>query len=306
MVMSLEEIVQTAKIIFASGLCPEVQSTDQAAVLIMRGLPLGMTPVEACQEIRIVRGRMAISAAWIAGKIKGSGKYDFVVTRLDDKGAIIQFYENGKECFPPSDFLESHARAAGVLSNNLYSKYPRNMYYARALTNGARWFCSELFGGSVYTPEELGDESTETQAAPRFELKAVTEKTLTHYDGKLSNGKSTDDYTSERLKQLLTTPSTRKKLSIRDVELIQAAIDARGGSDATVPTSLEGNDLRGDSAATDHGVGTEVRNADSEDNREATGPVAEQDTPGASGPSSSTGDTKPSARVHRKRAASSS
>ena len=30
------------------------------------------------------------------------------------------------------------------------------MLFARALSNGARWFCAGIFGGSVYTHEELG------------------------------------------------------------------------------------------------------------------------------------------------------
>ena len=29
------------------------------------------------------------------------------------------------------------------------------MLFARALTNGARWFCADAFTGAVYTPEEL-------------------------------------------------------------------------------------------------------------------------------------------------------
>jgi hypothetical protein len=36
------------------------------------------------------------------------------------------------------------------------------MLFARALTNGARFYCPDIFGGAVYTPEELGEQRTET------------------------------------------------------------------------------------------------------------------------------------------------
>ena len=37
------------------------------------------------------------------------------------------------------------------------NKFPRNMLFARAISNGARWYCPDLFNGNaVYVPEELG------------------------------------------------------------------------------------------------------------------------------------------------------
>jgi hypothetical protein len=32
------------------------------------------------------------------------------------------------------------------------------MLFARAMSNGARWHCPDIFGGPIYTPEELGVE----------------------------------------------------------------------------------------------------------------------------------------------------
>ena len=37
------------------------------------------------------------------------------------------------------------------------AKFARNMLFARAISNGARWYCPDLFSGNpVYVPEELG------------------------------------------------------------------------------------------------------------------------------------------------------
>jgi len=35
------------------------------------------------------------------------------------------------------------------------------MLFARAISNGAKWFCPDIFGGPVYTPDELGAEVDE-------------------------------------------------------------------------------------------------------------------------------------------------
>jgi hypothetical protein len=49
------------------------------------------------------------------------------------------------------------ARTAQLGGQN-YQKFPRNMLFARAMTNGARIHCPDVFVGSVYTPDELGAE----------------------------------------------------------------------------------------------------------------------------------------------------
>jgi hypothetical protein len=54
-----------------------------------------------------------------------------------------------------STFSLDDARRAGLTSNPTWKSYPRNMLFARALSNGARWFCPDVFNGPVYTPEEL-------------------------------------------------------------------------------------------------------------------------------------------------------
>ena len=49
-------------------------------------------------------------------------------------------------------------------------KFPRNMLFARSLSNGVKWFCPDIFlGAPVYTPDELGatvDEQGEVIELP--------------------------------------------------------------------------------------------------------------------------------------------
>jgi hypothetical protein len=53
-----------------------------------------------------------------------------------------------------SDFYEARRRKAGTQNMD---KFGRNMMFARAMSNGVKWFCPDVFdGNAVYVPEELG------------------------------------------------------------------------------------------------------------------------------------------------------
>ena len=54
-----------------------------------------------------------------------------------------------------SAFSIDDAKKAGLAGDN-WRKYPRNMLFARAMSNGVKWYCPNVFGGPVYSPDELG------------------------------------------------------------------------------------------------------------------------------------------------------
>jgi hypothetical protein len=94
----------------------------------------------------------------MASAVKASGKYNYRVIRLDDKVCEIAFFENGKES-GRSIFTLEDAKKAGT--KNL-DKFPRNMLFARAMSNGVKWYTPDVMNGNaVYTPEELGADVDE-------------------------------------------------------------------------------------------------------------------------------------------------
>ena len=49
------------------------------------------------------------------------------------------------------------AKAAGLTSKDNWKKYPRNMLFARAISNGQKWYAPDVYNGvTVYTPDEMG------------------------------------------------------------------------------------------------------------------------------------------------------
>ena len=157
----LAELTGIAKLLVASGYFDAKGTADQAvaqlATKILAGRELGFGPFAAVQGIHVIQGKPGIGANLIASAIKSSAKYDYRVKTLTNELCEIEFFEsvNGRlELLGVSSFSSADARAAGTQNMN---KYPRNMLFARAISNGARWYCPDLFNGNaVYTPEELG------------------------------------------------------------------------------------------------------------------------------------------------------
>lgn len=109
----------------------------------------------------VVNGRLAVQSNIIASQFRMHPVYDYEIVDLTEKGCTVNILKSG-EVWRSCTFDENDAKRAGLLSKDVWQKYPKNMYFGRALTNAYRWFCPELFSQPVYIPEELNmkvDES---------------------------------------------------------------------------------------------------------------------------------------------------
>ena len=157
----LAEPTGIARLLAASGYFDAKGSSEmaiaQVATKIMAGREMGLGPFAAVQGIHVIQGRPALSANLIAAAIKSSPKYDYRVLELTAEACEIEIFEHvgGKlESLGKSKFTAADARAAGTQN---MAKFARNMLFARAISNAARWYCPDLFSGNaVYVPEELG------------------------------------------------------------------------------------------------------------------------------------------------------
>jgi len=53
-------------------------------------------------------------------------------------------------------FTIEEAKTAGLAGKDNWKGYPSDMLFARALTRAQRRYAPDIWGGSVYTPEEVG------------------------------------------------------------------------------------------------------------------------------------------------------
>ena len=148
------EIMSIGKAFAESGMFPDIKSAAQAIVKITAGQEIGIPPFAAMSGIHIISGKPTIGAGLMASCVKGSGKYNYKVKEQTEKVCSIEFFE-GAESLGTSTLTIEDAKKAGT--KNL-DKYARNMLFARAMSNGVKWFCPDVFSGPVYVPEEMEQE----------------------------------------------------------------------------------------------------------------------------------------------------
>jgi hypothetical protein len=151
---------ELATIIAGSRDFPSARTPEKAAVRILAGREMGVGPVASVIGIRVENGRVSMDATLMAGCIKRSERYDYRLAIHTEAETVIEFFErtlsNQREMVGESRFSWEDAVKAGLNKKDTWRSYPRNMLFARALSNGARWYCPGIFGGSVYTHEEIG------------------------------------------------------------------------------------------------------------------------------------------------------
>lgn len=156
-----ETLWRIGKMCSGSGFFQDAREANQACVKIQAGEELGFPPVVAMTQIYIVKGRVSLSASLMAAALRKAG-YDYRLKKHDGQGCEIEFFGKKGESLGSTAFLEADAKLAGLLGGDNWKKYPRNMYFARAMSNGVRFFAPDALGGhSVYTPEELGADVDE-------------------------------------------------------------------------------------------------------------------------------------------------
>lgn len=153
---SIDDLSRVAKMLAISNYFDAKGDSNvaiaQIATKIMAGQEMGYGPFASVQGIHVIQGRPTLSANIMAAAVKAHPKYDYRVRKMSDTEVVIEFFE-GDESLGTSSFTVEEARKAQT--KNL-DKFPRNMLFARAMSNGVRWYCPDVFNGNtVYTPEEF-------------------------------------------------------------------------------------------------------------------------------------------------------
>ena len=157
-IIPFSETQSIAKALAASGFFQDAKSEAQAIVKVLAGQELGLGPFASMTGLHIISGKPVLGANLLATLIKNDRRYNYRIVQLDDKVCEIAFFEQGED-IGHSRFTLDDAKKAGT--KNL-DKFPRNMLFARAISNGAKWFTPGIFGGApIYTPEDFGLDTDE-------------------------------------------------------------------------------------------------------------------------------------------------
>lgn len=168
--------IQVAERLHKSGLFKDTKDANQSLAKILAGQEFGLGPVAAMNGMYIIDGKLVPGAHVLAGCIKRHPTYDYRVKRdtagmmHDNARCVLVFFELIGAAWAEigeSAFTMEDAKRAGLASRTNWQKYPRNMLFARALSNGLRWFAPDATsGGPVLTYEEVADEADIEIVAP--------------------------------------------------------------------------------------------------------------------------------------------
>ena len=162
-IVKFEEQMQMAKAFKESGLFPDLKSEAQAIVKIQAGKELGIEPFASIQGVNIVLGKPVMSANLQAGLIKKSGKYNYKMIEHNEQVCKLEFYEKWGDTWQvlgSSEFTIKEAQQAGLAHKDNWKKHAKNMLFARAMSNGAKWYCADVFITGTY------NESDDFDTAP--------------------------------------------------------------------------------------------------------------------------------------------
>jgi len=172
--MPLSDVMTLGSVFAQSGYFSDAKQQAQAVVKIMAGAELGLPPIASMQGIHVIQGKPTLSSNLMAGAVKRSGRYDYRVLKLTDVECDLAFLERiggqwqeiGRTQFTANDAKRADVKNMG--------KFPRNMLFARAMSNGVRFYCPDVFYGPVYTPEEFGGEMDESGNVTVVEFQSST------------------------------------------------------------------------------------------------------------------------------------
>jgi hypothetical protein len=150
--------VALGQVLAQSGYFSDAKQAAQAAVKVMAGEELGLGPVASMTGIHLVQGKVTVGANLLAALVRNHPDYDYEVREHTEQVCVIEFTYKGKPA-GTSSFSMEDAQRAGLTKNTTWKSYPKAMLYARAISQGVRWYCPNAASGTpVYTPDELGAE----------------------------------------------------------------------------------------------------------------------------------------------------
>lgn len=140
-----------------SGFLPKVIDTPEKAMAIaIKGVEVGLPMMQSFAQINIIEGKPTISAEGM----------NFLIRKNCPKAKIDILERSALKCkiraerpgHTPVEFEFSieDAKKAELMASKAWQKYPKNMMFARCISDAARTIFPDCIGGISHTPEELG------------------------------------------------------------------------------------------------------------------------------------------------------
>jgi hypothetical protein len=165
---ALGDLWRVCQRVIGTGFLPDsIRSPEQAFAIALKGRELGIPPMMAFAGLYIIKGKVELTASMMSAMLRRGG-VRIEEVQVDATMAHLRFDRDGEKaevCFTMED-----AKRANLV-NQTWSKYPRQMLYARALSEGARRIGPDLVSGAYVSGEisaEVGGNGSGIKVEAEF------------------------------------------------------------------------------------------------------------------------------------------
>ena len=186
----------------------------QLLMKLIYGRDLAIPVSAALSAIDIYDGKMELSSNLIAALLEAHPHYAYAIVETTNERCELEFFKDGRS-LGKAKFDAADATTAGLADTDYYRHYPSDMFFARAITRGARRYCPGLGRGvAIYATGELA--------------KRTPEPTPTNAPRAAGNGASggADARASEKDRERIRALAAEARLS--DAEIFNVLIVAAG------------------------------------------------------------------------------
>lgn len=138
----------------AKGMTSEQKEAINAVKLII-GHGLGLTPFES-MKLHIVKDKVTVGYQQVLALVRRTPGYDYKLKQNTIECAEVEFFRNGESLGVSKFDTEDMQRSGG---GAIWQRFPSEMRLSKAVSKGVNACCPEIFGGSVYTPQDLDNNS---------------------------------------------------------------------------------------------------------------------------------------------------
>ena len=230
-----------------SGLMPKgLQKKESVFVAIQMGLEVGLSPMQAVQNIAVINGRPSIWGDSVLALVRASGlleSFKEEITgdiRQGDCKATCTAKRKGDEAATVREFSQDDAKIAGLLSKDgPWRQYPKRMLQMRARSWALRDAFSDVLKGMRMTEEQMDSNDAMTlrqNDLGQYETSGQYETDTTDADMSMYGGGHHASQTPPRTLPPGTTTEANQDTSQTD-QKVKVAPD--GGTETVTETTTE-------------------------------------------------------------------
>jgi len=152
----IRELFKLSETLCSTNFVPDSFRGKPAETLaaILYGRELGIGPMQALQQINVIKGKPSASPELMRALVRRAG-HSIATIESTPETCVLEGKRADDGTIERSTFTIADARTAGLAGGGAWKTYPKAMLLARATSQLCRSLFADVISGISYTPEEL-------------------------------------------------------------------------------------------------------------------------------------------------------